>query len=183
VGGSFLDRSERWPYVIFFLGVALVSFGSTYYHLAPDNARLVWDRLPMALAFMSFLAAMVSERVSLRTGLVLLPALLALGIGSVLSWHWSELAGRGDLRLYGFVQFYPAVSVLLLVLLFPPRYTRTGDLVGIAGFYAMAKVFEVSDREIFALGGLVSGHTLKHLAAALATYWVLRMLKLRSPLG
>jgi hypothetical protein len=75
------------------------------------------------------------------------------------------------------------VGVPLLVLLFPPRYTRTGDLVGIAGFYVLAKVFEVSDREIFALGGLVSGHTMKHLAAALATYWLLRMLKLRSPLA
>ncbi len=183
VGRRFRDRSERWPYLVFFLGVALASFGSTYYHLAPDNARLVWDRLPMTLAFMSFLAAMVSERVSLRTGLVLLPALLALGIGSVFFWHWSELAGRGDLRFYGFVQFYPAVGILLLVVLFPPRYTRTGDLVGIAGLYALAKVFEVLDRQIFSLGGLVSGHTLKHLAAALATYWVLRMLKLRSPAG
>jgi len=182
VGRSFLNSSERWPYMIFFLGVALVSFGSAYYHLAPDNTRLVWDRLPMTLAFMSFLAAMVVERVSLRTGLVLLPALLAVGIGSVLSWHWSELAGRGDLRFYGFVQFYPAVGIPLLVLLFPPRYTRTGDLVGIAGFYVLAKVFEVLDRQVLALGGLVSGHTLKHLAAALASYWVLRMLKLRSPL-
>ena len=43
-------------------------------------------------------------------------------------------------------------------------------------FYGLAKLLETFDRQIFALdGGLVSGHTLKHLAAAMAGVWLVRM--------
>ena len=49
----FLDRRERWPYLIVFAGLVLTAFGSSYYHLQPDNASLLWDRLPMVIVFMS----------------------------------------------------------------------------------------------------------------------------------
>ena len=48
--------SERWPYALFFLGMLLTAVGSAYYHLAPDNERLFWDRLPMTIAFMALIA-------------------------------------------------------------------------------------------------------------------------------
>src|SRR5579872_6737446 len=51
--GSFVDKRERWAYCLVFLGLFLTAFGSSYYHLAPDNARLVWDRLPMTIVFMA----------------------------------------------------------------------------------------------------------------------------------
>src|ERR1043166_6803997 len=35
----------------FFVGLILIAFGSGYYHLAPNNETLVWDRLPMTVAF------------------------------------------------------------------------------------------------------------------------------------
>jgi hypothetical protein len=177
----FLDPRERWPYAIFFLGVALTSIGSSYYHLAPGNATLVWDRLPMTFAFMSFFAAVVVERISLRAGLWLLPAVVLLGIFSVAYWNLTEFHGRGDLRPYGFVQAYPLLGVPLLILLLPPAYTRTVDLLAVGGIYVVAKLFELFDRAIFDLGHVVSGHTVKHLAAALSAYWALRMLKRRSP--
>jgi hypothetical protein len=67
--------------------------------------------------------------------------------------------------------------------LFPPRYMFGSDLVVLAGFYVLAKVLETYDRAIFGmLGHVVSGHTLKHLAAAFAGYWILRMLKRRRPI-
>src|SRR5204862_1616620 len=116
--------TERLLYAIFFFGVVLTCFGSGYYHLAPDNARLVWDRLPMTIVFMSLVAAVIAERISLPAGLWLLPVLLGVGISSVLAWYASELRGRGDLRFYAGVQVY-AVLVLLLALLLPPRYTRS----------------------------------------------------------
>src|SRR5437899_10886153 len=53
---------ERWPYIILFFGVTLTCFGSGYYHLAPDNAQLVWDRLPMTEGFMVMMSAMFWER-------------------------------------------------------------------------------------------------------------------------
>ena len=175
LSARFVDRRERWPYLVFFVGVLLTAFGSSYYHLRPDNARLVWDRLPMTIAFMSLVAALIAERISLRLGLWLLPALLLIGMASVFQWYWTELHGVGDLRFYAFVQLY-AVVFLLIVMLLPSRYTCGSALVVVAGLYVLAKVLETFDAQIFRLGHVVSGHTLKHLAAALASYWVLRML-------
>ncbi len=179
-GLCFLDSRERWPYVLLFIGLLLTAFGSSYYHLSPNNTRLVWDRLPMTIAFMAMVAAIITERISLKAGLWLLPILLLIGMGSVWQWHMSEVRGAGDLRFYAAVQAYSAL-VLLLALAIPSRYTRTFDLAVVVGFYALAKALETFDKPIFALGHMVSGHTLKHLAAAAAGYWILRMLQKRQP--
>jgi hypothetical protein len=180
LGVRFLDSRERWPYVLLFIGLLLTAFGSSYYHLSPNNARLVWDRLPMTIAFMAMVAAIIAERIRVRLGLWLLPILLLVGMGSVLQWYTSEASGAGDLRFYAAVQTYSAL-VLLLGLAFPKRYTRTSDLAVVVGFYALAKALESLDKPIFAVGHIVSGHTLKHLAAAAAGYWILRMLRKRQP--
>ncbi len=180
-GCIFITRAERRPYAILALGVALTCVGSSYHHLAPDNAWLVWDRLTMTLGFMSLLAAVIMERIHRRAGLMALGPLLLLGIGSVALWYRSELNGAGDLRLYLMVQFYALVLILLIVGLFPARYTRGGDLLVTIGFYALAKILESLDQQIFSLGHNVNGHTLKHLAAALGVFWIFRMLALRQP--
>jgi hypothetical protein len=169
------------PYSGFFLGVALTSVGSAYYHFAPSNGTLIWDRLPMTIAFVSFFAAVVVERISLKAGLWLLLPLILLGISSVAYWNLTELHGRGDLRPYGYVQAYPLLGIPLVILLFPASYTRTADLLIVGGIYVLAKVFELFDRPIYDLAHIVSGHTLKHLVAALSAYWALRMLQLRVP--
>ena len=176
--GKVNDPRERWLYLIMFAGLILTAFGSAYYHLAPGNARLVWDRIPIMMVFMALLAEVIAERVSVRAGLSLFPLLEAAGIGSVLVWHAGELHGHGDLRFYAAVQVY-AILVLLLLLLFPAKYTRGSDFAVVVGFYILAKILEESDRQVFAVGHLVSGHTLKHLAAATAGYWILRMLQKR----
>lgn len=177
----FLDSRERWPYLFVFAGSLLTGVGSWFYHLHPDNASLMWDRLPMAVAFMSLVAAVIAERVSLRAGLWLLPVLLLIGIGSVLHWYSSEVRGAGDLRFYAAVQAY-SVLVLVIALFMPRRYTRGADLAVVVGLYALAKVLEILDERIFEMGRIVSGHTLKHLASAAAAYWILRMLQKRRPL-
>jgi hypothetical protein len=178
----FREPRERGAYVLVFLGLLLTAFGSGYYHLAPDNARLVWDRLPMTIAFMALVSAMISERVSVRAGFYLLPALLLIGMGSVVLWWHSEARGAGDLRPYVAVQAY-AVLILPVLLLLPPRYTRSSDFAAIFVFYVLAKIFETADRQIFSLDRqTISGHTLKHLAAGAAGFWILRMLQKREPL-
>jgi len=177
----FIDRRERWFYLIIFTGVLLTAFGSSYYHWEPSNARLVWDRLPMTIVFMSLVAALIAERINLRVGFWLLPILLLIGMGSVLQWHMSELRGAGDLRFYATVQTY-SILFLFMALLFPPRYTCGSDLAIVAGFYVLAKILETLDKPIFRLGQIVSGHTLKHLAAAMAAYWILRMIQRRRPI-
>jgi hypothetical protein len=177
----FIDSAEKWPYGLFFLGVALTTFGSGYYHAAPDDARLVWDRLPMTLGFMSLLAATIGERISVKAGLRSLVPLLALGFASVLYWNFTQDRGQGDLRLYALVQFGSLAILLLLVALFPPRYTRGGDLIVALGIYVASKLFEAADAMIFDAGRIVSGHSIKHVAAAISAFWIYRMLKLRSP--
>jgi hypothetical protein len=178
---KFFDPRERWFYFVMFSALILTAWGSAYYHLAPDNARLVWDRLPIMIVFMALLSAVIAERVSVNTGLALFPVLEALGMASVFYWRSSELRGHGDLRFYAAVQVY-AILILLLALLLPPRYTRGSDFAVVVGFYALAKILEEGDRQVFAVGHVVSGHTLKHLAAAGAGYWLVRMLAKRQPI-
>jgi hypothetical protein len=179
----FRDSWERWPYAALFTGVTLTAVGSGYYHLAPDNARLVWDRLPMTVGFMGLLTAVLAERVSVSVGRWLFAPLLVIGAVSVGSWYWSELQGAGDLRLYGLVQFGSLLVVVLLLVLYPARYPGGGYLVAGLVAYAAAKGLEQADRSIFALGHFVSGHTLKHLVAAGGVACVAVMLQARSRLA
>jgi hypothetical protein len=171
----FIDPRDRWLYLVMFASLILTAWGSAYYHLAPDNARLVWDRIPIMIVFMALLATVIAERVTLNVGLALFPLLEIVGVASVLYWRSSELHGHGDLRLYAAVQVY-AILILLLALLLPPKYTRGSDFAVVVALYVLAKILEETDRQVFGLGHIVSGHTLKHLVAAAAGYWILRML-------
>jgi len=176
----FIDPRERWPYFFVFVGLFLTALGSSWYHLNPNNTTLVWDRLPMTITFMAMVSAVMMERISLKLGIWLLPILLFVGLASVLQWHWSELQGSGDLRFYVVVQAYSAAAILI-VLLLPARYTQSRDLGLVVVFYALAKVLEYFDKPIFAALRVVSGHTLKHLAAAAAGYCILHMVRKRQP--
>ena len=177
---AFIDPREAWPYALFFSAAILVGFGSGYYHLAPDNARLVWDRAAMVLALMSWLAAILCERVGIKAGLHLLPLLTAAGLGSVAYWGWSEAQGLGDLRAYGLMQLYPMLLIPLMLWQYRPRYSGDRDILAVIGLYSLALLFDFTDRPVFELtGGLVSGHTIKHVIAALAVYAVMRHLQRR----
>lgn len=169
-------------YRIFFVGVLLTGFGSGYYHLAPDNHTLVWDRLPMTIAFMAFFAALVGESLSLRAGRLLLWPLLALGLASVVFWHWTEELGRGDLRPYVLVQFLPILLTPYLLLVFPSALAPKRHLWWLVACYLLAKLLELTDHFWFELSGIVSGHSLKHLAAAWACYWFYVALRRRRPM-
>jgi hypothetical protein len=171
--------AERVLYAVFFAGMALTAGGSAYYHLAPDNETLFWDRLPMTISFMALVAAQVAERISLRAGVILLAPMLLVGVGSVVYWRETERAGAGNVTPYGILQAFSVVVMLLLAML-PSRYTRGNDVYKVFAAYVAAKILETLDWQVLEVAG-VSGHTLKHLAAALAGYFVLRMIALRSP--
>ena len=175
----FAESWERWPYVALFAGVASTAVGSSYYHLAPDNARLVWDRLPMTLGFMGLFTALLAERVSLTAARSLLLPAIGLGAVSVLHWYWTELQGAGDLRLYALVQFGSLLLIAVLLALYRSRYDGTRYVVCGLALYAAAKIFELEDRPIYSAVGIVSGHTLKHLVAALAVACIVWMLRVR----
>jgi len=178
--GRFRSPLEMRAYWVFFAGVALTSAGSAYYHLAPNDATLVWDRLPMTIAFMSLLAAVIGERIDARTGRLLLAPLVLVGLASVVYWRWSALAGFENLRPYLAVQFGSIAIVLAISSIYRSRYTHGHVIFVLAAFYGIAKVTEVLDREIYALGQWASGHTLKHLAAAAGIYLLLKSLGQRT---
>jgi hypothetical protein len=170
------EREGAWlSWTVFFAGVALVFFGSAYYHAAPSDERLVWDRLPMAFAFTGLFAAMVSEHIGERHERALLIPAFVLGVVSIVWWRMAD-----DLRLYGWVQGAPLAAIPLVMLLFPARYTQRGYLLYGLAFYLAAKGAEMLDNEIYAaLGTAISGHSLKHLLAAGAPLMLLLMLRRR----
>ena len=178
--GLFDTHMDRIPYLIFFVGVTLTGIGSGYYHWAPSNDTLFWDRLPMTVAFMSFFAAVVSDRINRKFGIFLvLPVLLIAGAYSVIYWQLTEAEGAGDLRIYGMVQFFPLVAIPVIIWLYRDyRYTDGRMFSWIACFYICSKLLEYFDEEVFnLLNYLISGHSLKHLTATIAAFMVLQMLK------
>lgn len=166
-------------YRVFFVGVLLTGFGSGYYHLEPNNLTLVWDRLPMTIAFMAFFAALVGESISLKAGRILIWPLILLGLASVAYWYFTERTGEGDLRPYVLVQFLPILLTPYILMAFPSPFAGKRYLWLLVAFYLLAKFLEMTDKFWFDMGGHVSGHTLKHLSAAFATFWMYYALKHR----
>jgi len=163
-----LEAEVMLAYATLFAGLLLTGFGSAYYHLAPDNQRLVWDRLPMTLVMAGFFSVVLLDRVTTTAAAWCLPLLTVLGLGSVLQWWWSELRAHGDLRWYLLFQtLVILVGVLLLVLFRPVKAEGTRALVIAVAANIAAKIFEMLDKPIYQIGGVVSGHTLKHLSAGL----------------
>jgi hypothetical protein len=171
--GLALRTSAAWQAV--FLGSALVAFGSSYYHLVPNDDTLVWDRIPIAISFAGFFAALIEE----HTGKRVLIACLVAAIAAVFWWRYS-----GDLSAWVFVQAGTMLAAALIVWLVPGRQPHRRFIIYALVCYGVAKLVEFADHEVMAVtGGAMSGHALKHLAAAAGVWCFYRMLRLRQPTG
>lgn len=146
-------------------GIALVSLGSACYHLNPTSATLLWDRLPMTVAFMALFSLVLEDRV---TEVKTLVPLAAIGLASAFYWHYTD-----DLRPYILVQFLPIVLMPLILFLYPKKNLDGRALLGAVALYAAAKVFEAYDRRVFETLGALSGHSVKHLLAGAATICII----------
>jgi hypothetical protein len=160
--------TSKIQYGIFFTGIALVSFGSGYYHWNPNSNTLVWDRLPMTIAFMALCSIIISEFINDKTGRLLLWPLLIIGVLSVLYWVVFK-----DLRFYALVQYYPMVAMPVILIFFKSRYNLTGGYWLLLLAYLIAKLFEYYDYQVQNVLVVVSGHTLKHIAASLGIFILL----------
>jgi len=147
---------------VFYLGMVLTFCGSTWFHLAPSDATLVWDRAGMVVAFVGLACGVIEESTGLSLGAKLLAPALLVSVASV--WWWRR---SGDMRLYSWVQLAPlACAGTSMILAWVPAPMRRA-LAASCAWYVLAKLAELYDPRIYALTDhLVSGHTLKHLLAA-----------------
>jgi len=162
--------------LLFYVGLLLTGFGSGYYHLNPANETLVWDRLPMTIAFMAFFCFVISIHISERAGRVLLWPLITVGIASVFYWAYTESIGEGDLRFYAVIQFLPMLLIPAIVLMFPSSAYNAIYIWAVIALYIAAKLGEHFDYQIYELLSL-SGHSFKHVIAAfsgLAFFYALK---------
>ncbi len=167
-----MGLSPDW--IVLFVGVTLVSIGSGYYHWAPSNSTLVWDRLPMTIGFMGLFVALLAEHAGERLRVLLIPALIV-GAASVFYWYFTD-----DLRFYAWIQVVPLLTVPLVLGLFCARFTHRWLLLVALILYVAAKLTETFDDQIFnSLNSAMSGHTIKHILSALGVLAILIMLKTR----
>ncbi len=183
LGTRFRTRTELGLYSSFFAAAVLVGIGSGYYHWAPTNATLFWDRCPMTLAAAALTGAFLAERVDPRAGVVVAIALALVLPGTLVYWRMSEAGGAENLWPY-IVGLYGSLGVATLVLLlFPSPYTQGGQAFIAVAWFALAMPFDkVLDGWVYSLGGVVGGHAVKHLFAAMAMFWLFWfMLRPRRP--
>jgi hypothetical protein len=179
-----MQSSSGVAYACFFAAMLLTAAGSTWYHLAPADDRLIWDRLPIALACAALLVAVWAETLtrSAQAALPMLVRMLGAAALSVVWWVWTNEHGRGDLRPYLLLQLAPLVLIpIWQAAAGRPAIERRAFALAIA-LYVAAKLCELEDRLILHALGFVSGHTLKHLLAAAAAGVLAAMLRARSGL-
>lgn len=167
-------EAPGWP--VLFTGSVFIAAGSALYHLAPSDATLVWDRVPIGIAFMGLLSALVADYISPRAGRALILPGIALSLGAIAWWRIT-----GDLSAWVWAQAAPLLAVVLVLVLFPASRRDGAWLLGALGCYAAAKVFEVADQAFYELtAGALSGHSMKHLLAAVGVACLVMLLRRRA---
>jgi hypothetical protein len=178
-----IDADERPVYALLVVSIVLTALGSAYYHWAPGDARLVWDRLPLALTEMALLVLVMADRIDIAFARTACWPFSMLGAGSVLWW-----LATGDLLLYLVVRVGAGVMIACLLLLRRGRHDGTVWLVAALVLDAVLTVCERLDYPIFvATGGIASGHNLKHIFAGMllgcVIAWLVRRRRREQPYG
>lgn len=153
--------------LVFFIGIFLTGIGSSYYHLHPDNASLLWDRLPMTIAFTAFFSLVLGEFISVRAGQRSLFPLVLLGIIALVYWRMTAERGMEDLRFYVLIQFLPVLLIPIILLLYKANRNLKHYFWLVLLSYGVAKLFETFDDSVYVKVTWISGHSLKHMFAAL----------------
>ncbi|MEJ7738994.1 MAG: ceramidase domain-containing protein [Chitinophagaceae bacterium] len=175
------EKKLRVIFSTLFTGFLLLTFGSGYYHVEPDNYTLIYDRIPITIVFMSFFAFIIHDRIQPSKGYIAFILLNLVGVFSVIYWVLTERVGNGDLRLYAIVQFFPIIAIPLILLLYKSFFNHVKEIVPIFLFFGIAKISESFDKEIYGLLDItISGHSIKHLFMAAAGYGIVIMVNRRA---
>lgn len=166
-------------YCWFFIGIFLTGFGSAYYHQLPENLTLIWDRLPMTISFMSFFSIIVAKFIDENAGKKFLYPFLIFGFLSIVAWVLTD-----DLRFYALIQFLPIVLVLIILFLSKKELAYKKYFWLMIVFYTIAKFLEGYDDAVYKITSeTMSGHALKHLAAAGAPLLFYKFMKRKLNVG
>lgn len=169
-------KGEVCGWVLFYTGIATAAFGSAYYHLKPDDDRVIWDRLPLMISTVSLLSNLVIERVDERVGISCLISLLMLVFVSAAFERTFD-----DLRLFIIFHFIPCFAIPILVFSFPPKYTHSVYWFWATGFYFLSRFNSLADKKLYSIDRyIISGHSLEHLCLAMVPLILAVMLWLRS---
>ncbi|KAF6140061.1 hypothetical protein GIB67_001802 [Kingdonia uniflora] len=169
-------HGEVWGWAFFYIGLTAAAFGSAYYHLKPDDNRIMWDRLPMMVAYASILSVFIVERVGQKFGVLCLFLLLSFALVIIAYERIFD-----DLRLCLMFQLIPLVAIPVLAFMFPPKYTHSKYWLWAAGVYLFAKFEAVADRKIYGINHyIISGHSLEHLCLVMVPVLLSMMLIFRS---
>ncbi|XP_020518705.1 uncharacterized protein LOC18421911 isoform X2 [Amborella trichopoda] len=169
-------RGEVWGWALFYAGIASTAFGSAYYHLKPEDSRVIWDRLPIMIALTSLLSSFIIERIDERIGFTCLLPLLTIDLASILYVQMFD-----DLRLCMMYHLIPCVAIPAMAFVFPPKYTHSRYWFWAAGFYLLAKFEAAADRKIYSANRyIISGHSLEHLCLVMVPIFLTVMLLSRN---
>jgi hypothetical protein len=171
---GYRDPFELTMLTTLFSGIILIFFGSMWYHLSPDDDTMVWDRLPMTIVFASLTSLVISDRWSVEIAKKVHWPLVAIGISSILLWHFT-----GDLRPYMFFKHEPIIFIVVLLVFTTGAYDRSKDYFIALGLFLAATIFELADKQVFEILNIMSGHTIKHLLAGLACWYLFKMIQNR----
>lgn len=162
-----------------FAGFLILTTGSGYYHWKPENITLVYDRIPIVIVIMSFLACIIYS-INRTIGYKAFFILNIIGVFTVIYWIVSENAGRGDLRWYGMAQFSPIIAIPLMLILYKPSFNPSKEVILIFLFFGLARLTEMLDQQVYHfLNNIISGHSLKHLFMVAAAYEIVVLMRRR----
>jgi hypothetical protein len=155
-------EGSRTSSIVFLVGIFFTGIGSAFYHYDPNDSTLVWDRLPMTISFMSLFSILCSVFIGKDFGKKIFWPLIGFGLISILYW-----VVTGDLRLYAIVQFLPMLLIPLIMILYKNNHDLKIYFWVMIISYGIAKLFEAEDPEVYSVLSFISGHSIKHLFAAL----------------
>ncbi len=168
-----INKFQFTNYLLFSLAILFTSFGSSYFHLSPNSETLIWDRLPMSVAFSSLISMIIADRLSSKSGAWVLAILIPYGLFTVLGYGYHFIS----IRPYIFLQFGSILFVGLIIAFLKEEKISNSALWACLGFYTIAKIFEFLDSFVFDLTSIISGHSLKHFFAFLAVHKIIMTLR------
>jgi len=162
------------------VAVAAIGVGSAIYHWSPSDTTLVVDWAPIGITLMLVLATVIGDRIGPRLARVTLTGGPLAAVGAVGYWLVTGGTGdgdgaRGNMAPYVAVQLLGVALPPLLAVVAPGRIA-TRWLLAAVGCFAIARVLGANDAVLLDAIG-ISGHSLKHLAAAAAAACVLRAVR------